>query len=209
MKKIALLLTIICAGQLYGMEAERIGDLPKELQREITQAAIASSNTLDEAIAMIKKLSASFGVQHDKLFANLEDFTKLVHMVSNKFNLSTKKIAQKFNTPTSEEYVKLGDKLINCIYEAELPLTIYLKRMAQLIEQGADVNYSQVNSDANTVLHEAMFYRSPEMVQLLVKYGVNSKVVLDDARSILEITGHDDGLEKIIKLLEEAMKKEQ
>ncbi len=90
MKKLILLFTITCAAsQMYGMETENIGGLPKEIQNQITQTAIASSKNLNETVVMIKRLSTSFGISYDKLFDNIKDFTKLVHMLADKFDAST------------------------------------------------------------------------------------------------------------------------
>ncbi len=53
MKKLVLLLTIVCAGQLYGMEPEQkmgaFGKLPQELHKEVANA-LAKSKDLEQAI---------------------------------------------------------------------------------------------------------------------------------------------------------------
>src|SRR5690242_15449786 len=98
--KIALLFTIACVGQLYGMEKPSYGSLLPELKQEIINTALATSKNVDEAISMLKKLSALHGVEFDKLF-NLKDFTKLVHVLADKFNISTSQVAQKIDTPVA------------------------------------------------------------------------------------------------------------
>ena len=85
MKKIALLLTIVCTSQLYtmkriyGMEPEPSYEtLPPELKQEIINTALATNKKLSKKIEMIKNLSALHGVQYD----NLKDFTTLVHILN-------------------------------------------------------------------------------------------------------------------------------
>ena len=215
MKKIALLFTIVCAGQLYGMEpmeAERIGDLPEELQREITQAAITSSNTLDEAIAMIKKLSASFGVQYDTLFANIndklftknKDFTQLVHMLSNKFNLSTEEIAKKFETPAAKNYLQLANMLMDSVTGEDTDV----KGITTLIEKyGADVNYTFATAFPDTgatILTWAIAHgNNPETIKLLLNLGANPNLKNQFGMTALEwaqeFTGSDEELKQLIK----------
>lgn len=90
MKKTALLFTILCAGQLYGMDPtsldelrrtgpQCIGDLPKELQEQITQNAhdilknaLAKNDNLEDTVKAIKAASAAQGIRYD----NLKDFTR-------------------------------------------------------------------------------------------------------------------------------------
>jgi len=105
MKKIALLLTILCAGQLYGMEnpnQDGMAGLPPEVQVLIIQA-LKSGNDLDAVIKGIKNASeiskslkqiinAEYGD-----FSNLKGFTALAHMLAKKFpKENPKTIAEKF-----------------------------------------------------------------------------------------------------------------
>src|SRR5262245_54934151 len=107
MKKTIILFTILSIGLLNGMETEPSYEtLPKELKQEIINTALATSKSVDEAINTLKTVSALQGIQFDKLF-DLKDFTKLVHMLADKFNTKTELIAEKFKTPVAEEYVRL------------------------------------------------------------------------------------------------------
>ena len=187
---IFLLLTIICANSLNGMEAERIGDLPEELRDEIATAAILSSESPDDAIIMIKKLSVLFSVQYDKLFSNLKDFTRLVHMLGDKFNLPTKEIAERFDTEkksldkklryalkqsvdittVAKKYSNLAKELSDALQQ---PVDISI--IAKLIEQGADVNYTfeHFGTIPTPILAQAVSQASPEAVKLLIDGGAN------------------------------------
>ncbi len=152
MKKLILLFTIVCAGQLYGMEAEQkmgaLGTLPQDIRNEIVNTALATSNNPDEAISMIQKLSTFYNVPYD----NLNDFKRLVHLLADKFGMSTLEIASKFDTKTAKEYSMLGNLLMqNIIFSKSDEIT-------ELISKGADVNLSETKS----LLGKDGYYRSLE-----------------------------------------------
>jgi len=133
--KIALLLTILCAGQMYGMEPtspvpyeassevrvdelRRTGplypergtmgaleELPQDVHNEIIRMAIASSNTLEEAIQAIKVASVLRGVRYN--YDNLKDLTHIVDILSNIFpDMPKLIIATKINRQLAKEYFK-------------------------------------------------------------------------------------------------------
>ncbi len=89
MKKLILLFTITCAaGQIYGMEPEISMEpenlyktLPKELKQEIINTALATTNTIPEAINAIKKLSILHNIRYD----NLQNAPALVRALTKKF----------------------------------------------------------------------------------------------------------------------------
>lgn len=201
MKKLILLFTIACAGQLYGMEAESVRDLPEELRREIMQLAqvILPSNNLDEAITTIKKLSAFFGNPLD----DLKTFTALVHILADKFNKEPSDVAKQFNTPTAEKYEKLSTALTNLI------VNHYFDGVKKLIEQGADVNSVVYNA---TPLFRAAMKEDFNITELLlasganVNYKVNYKTVLQSITETLNSrkpnTKSYNNLLKIKRLLE-------
>ena len=152
MKKLILLFTIVCAGQLYGMEAKQkmgaLGTLPRDIRNEIVNTALATSNNLDEAISMIQKLSTLYNVRYD----NLNDFKRLVHLLADKFGMSTLEIASKFDTKTAKEYSTLGNLLMQSIIFSESD------KITELISRGADVNLSE----KKFLLGEDGYYRSLE-----------------------------------------------
>lgn len=94
MKKIALLVTILCAGQLYSMEFEkselnptiwRQEQLPDDVKTLIMVAFAESGDNLKQAINNVKKVSL-INTDLNKMI-NLNDikgFTKIVHMLVNK-----------------------------------------------------------------------------------------------------------------------------
>lgn len=86
MKKVFLLCALICAGQLYGMESEKLkyedtyGSLPSELKQYIINTALVLSKDLPDAINAIKAFSTLHGVDYKKL----NDIT-LVNALTDKF----------------------------------------------------------------------------------------------------------------------------
>ncbi len=162
MKKLILLFSIVCAGQLYGMEAENIMDLPEEIRNEIINAhnelikkALASSNTLEEAVQAIKA-GALQGVKYD----NLEDFTRLVRILADKFGVYTEQVALAFNIPIAEKYIELGQSLIKSIE------SFSLKAFYTALEEGADMNFTnnqgQLALNLATLLFRSLWINEPE-----------------------------------------------
>ncbi len=102
--------TLLGISTFNGMELQSFYQtLPHELKLEIFTTALAASKDVDETINTLKIFSALHGVQHDKLFNNLKNFTALMDVLTKKFpNLSREDIAEKFNTLTAQEYIKLG-----------------------------------------------------------------------------------------------------
>jgi hypothetical protein len=202
MKKIAVMLAMLSIGILNGMESESSYKiLPKELKQEIVNTALATSNNVDEAINMIKKLGALHGVHYDTkaatdLFVKMlpnnlneaidevkslqgstpEDFTKLVHILLGRFYGRPYKVAFLFNTPIAQEYLKLGEQLQEAVS--------YWKDNAKikaLIAQGADVNfYSNEGFSKKTPLNHAVGDRSIDTVKLLLAAGADP--LLEDSK---------------------------
>ncbi len=215
MKKIALLFTILCAGHLYSMEAERIVDLPKELQDIIAQTAIESSDNLDETILMIKKLSLSYKVPHSTLFNNIKDFTKLVHLLAKKFNMATLDVAYLFaynlKIPAAQQYKSLYFKAIDgkpyAYYNSDI--------LNQLIADGLDINLTYTPQNHTSLLINATHHATPKIVALLLTAGANpyykdknGLTALDYAKQV-SIFNKQQPMDRaaIVKLLEEAMQK--
>jgi len=197
MKKITLLFTILCAGQLYGMEAQNISDLPKDVHNEIIKMALATSDNLDEAIKAIKVASALRGIKYD----NLKKFTALVGVLAQKFpDLSREEIAQNFNTPLAKQYSELNYKLENAL---RAQVAYVLKFVKETLDEGADPNYTwkgkypnetwlrisygKKDTDYHSILGEAYNKRAlaqepiekkarTEVIELLLAKGANPNV---------------------------------
>lgn len=206
MKKITLLLiTLLCASALNSMQEPSYATLPSELKQEIVHTALATSNNdLDKTIQMIEKLSALHNVRYD----NLEDFTKLVHLLAKKFDTTPDDIAQKFKqTSIAKKYHDLCKQLYRSILYDSIENNI-----TQVIAQGADI-------DGFPTLFIAVRYRKdPDIIQLLLNHGANPHRQSNDTRfkgqTALEILNDirrfdypRDDYEQIKSLLENAMTK--
>ena len=223
MKKITLLFTIICAGQMYGMEQTPYALLLPELKQKIVNMALQSkNNTLDEAINALKGASAFYKVSFDKLFGDLKDFTKLVHILAAEFNVSTKEVAEKFNIPIAQKYINLGEKLIDLVYGEKLPPVKAIKlyeanltpkkanpnEIIKLIEDGADVNFT-AKLDLTSGYNESPLSISTNngditLTKLLLKHGANPEL----AAKILKPSFIRYN-EEVKELIKEAMKEQQ
>jgi hypothetical protein len=198
MKKLTLLLTLLCANQLYGMEPEQtqglgyFSGLPKDIHQEIIRALINSKN-LEQAVQTVNIASALRGVRYD----NIKDFTRLIHMLAKKFNTSPEKVAMQFKTSVATKYCDLCEKL---------KTTRDVTEAQKLIDDGADVNCS-------FLLGLAILDQKPAaMIELLLSYGANphTKGGVKTALEVLnDMDRYSPEYEQIKLLLEEAMMKKQ
>ncbi len=143
-----------------------------------------------------------------------------MHILANKFDLSPREIAEKFNTQTSKDYIELGDKLRQRIYISKNSPVDPTNDVIKLIEQdGADINYFR--SNGMTALHQAVINFNPQMVQLLLNYGADPNLKynhnpelrkeagLTPLQWILEpyrVAPNNEKAEEIIEILKEAIK---
>jgi hypothetical protein len=239
MKKLILLFTIVCANQLYGMEPSPWEQLPKELQEKIVNTALATSKSVDDAVNAIKAFGTLHKVHYSTQAAtnllmktlpndlhkainavkNLQgttpqDFTKLMHILADKFNTNTLSIASEFinlnlNKTTAQNYIELSKKLLaimlgkNNIPEAE-----------KLIAEGADILYEPAliyliieNSILATSLLEKIKFSLDHGADPSVKYkGETALYLLDDYN---EYGGAIPEYKQIRPLLKEAIMKKQ
>ena len=117
------------------------GELPGDVHNEIIKNALASSDTVEEAIRAIKVANVLRGARYD----NLENFTKIVHLLANKFSKPTAEVADKFDTSIAKKYNELGNKLISNISKiASVPRSEHasMLQIIQIIKDGGDANYS-------------------------------------------------------------------
>jgi len=108
--------------ELESKSGKRISELPQNVYDEI----IGTTFKLEEAINAAKALQK---VRHN----NLNDFTKLVHVLANKFDELPVTVAEKFNTSIAKTYIELHDTLGRAIVNSDIGYT------KQLILEGADL----------------------------------------------------------------------
>ncbi len=203
MKKIVLLFTLLCAGHLYGMkrlrptekteekleakELEAIWEaLLEDVKPLIIMASAEGDEDLDTTIYNIIKVSLinkQLNEMINEKYGNLPGFTALVHTLAKKFNKSTKTIAEKFKTPTAEQYIQLSQNLLKAVKLNTID------EVAKLIKQGADVNYGTGYAvtkpldvltdtnyyDAQTPLFFAVMLSDHEIAKLLLNAGAIPK----------------------------------
>jgi len=205
MKKIALLLTILCAGALKAMEPKKpqpghsglgMGYVPSEVQ-----SIINTYKNVDDAILVIK--AVSLRDEDLKRIVNEEfEFAKLIHVLADTFNLSTRAIAEKFETPGARLYINLGDTLIAAASKN------YSKAIAHLITQGADVNYND-NNNITPLMAAVKEQADSALIQLLLDVGADPHLKDGNRCSVLDYMywaylGHPEKLE-IKQILQNAM----
>lgn len=217
----ALLFTVLCASQLYGMEPEQhkgFGGLSPEIQVMIISFLNEYKNLADviKAIKETSRVDKELNAIINDMYGNQKEFTKLVHILANKFNKSTYEVANEFNTPFGEKYNSLNSQFMAAINLSNA------ENISNFINQGADINYS---SNLNTPLILATSKWNYEIIQLLLQYGANANfnnpttgTALDFAQERHAAIGQKpmfdnaearENREKIIILLKETMIKGQ
>ncbi len=209
MKKLILLFTMVCAGQLYGMlEAPDPRYLPTDMKYEIMNAAVATSKDLKEAISMIPKLSAFYGVR----YTDIKNFTKLLHALANRFNVTTEEVATQFVDETKKapdgmaylgkQYLSFLQSLSDAIYKNNV------EQIKLLIQQGADVNSTNSN-DRTTPLIEAANKRTgdKEILVAFLNAGANPNHRDAKGKTALDYAKERQRALKILQLLESVTKK--
>ncbi len=228
MKKLFLLGALICAGQLYGMEPEKPDmdptlwgrskeeGLPDEIKTLIIMALKESGNNPEEAIKNIIKVSRLnkqfYGILHDEYgdLENLQYFTKLVHIIANKFGLTTQEVASKMKDlgmAIAQNYI-----ILNISFAVNIRMGGNIVRIAKLIRKhGADVNYTWLDTSLEkggeevfTPLRYAVRNRNIDAVKLLLDSGANPNYILNGKKAIDYATDPE-----IKNLLRNAMEKWQ
>lgn len=211
MKKIALLFTILCAGALYGIEKPNqghyIGTMWENIPTEVKPLIITYLNKYDTLNAVINAIKATSQTNRAlKMTINeIYGFTALVHILAHTFNSTTGDVAIQFGTPTAKHYIFLACKLMSAIINCNI------NEVAQLIEDGVDVNYNFDNPFYNTgatLLTRALAYKNVKIIKLLLNAGANPNFTDKFGRNALEWVHEYTCVNKKTKqLLEEAMKK--
>jgi hypothetical protein len=161
-------------------------DLLKNLLKNIRP------NDFDGAIEIIEKLEIN----------DLKDFTKMIHILADKFNEPTGLIVKhSFKTPVSQEYQNLGMQLLNIAGREGESVR---NKIIELIKEGADINFAFGDS----VLAKAISEYSLENIELLLKLGAKPTVHdLHKVNGWVQLRPHNEMFIKIKNLIEEAMKK--
>jgi len=205
MKKIALVCTIFCAGMLNGMGSQKPqpghyglgrGSVPAEVQ-----SIFSTYDDIDDVILAIRVVSLSD--EELKQMMNEEYyFTKLAHILADKFKLSTQLIGRKFATLVACQYVMLGDALINYTREKDS------NAITQLIIQGADVNYI-ANPYLTPLIMAVRAEADAPIIQLLLDAGADPKVKSRVGNTVLDYVdvGYRNESQKveIKKMLQDAI----
>jgi len=149
---ILLLMTLLCAGHLYGMEPlypqkpvinlsgpDYMAMLPREI-KGLVIVALTESKTLDEAIKAIRALTETN--KEFNLIINEPVATRiLIHLLVQKFKAPSEYIAQQLSTTGSERYIMLSKRLIAVLWQAEDFATA-----EQLINAGADIDFQTADT---------------------------------------------------------------
>ncbi len=208
MKKV-LLFTLLCVGQLYGMESERgryknLGKLSPEVQIMIIQSLNEYDNLTDivKAIKATSLTNQQLNEVINDIYGNQKGFTALVHLLADKFpEDGTVEIASEFKTPAAQKYIQLHNELRDSIGKK------YYGKVKSLIEHsGADVN-STVIFFIITPLMKAVLFDDARMVKLLLDLGANPQVKDKSGKTVLDYAVEGMVSDEVIKLLKDAMEK--
>lgn len=143
-----LLNICILNGMKRNLEPETyfpLGELPIEAKAVIVHA-IRTYDNLDDIINTIeatKLINRQFNSIVKNVYGNynkLDEFTTLVHLLSDKFpEETTENIAKKFKIPITQKYIELGKKLLIL---SGTRSAIAFNNTKQAITDGADVNFT-------------------------------------------------------------------
>lgn len=141
MKKIVLF-AILSVVTLNGMESKKshpghcglgFGSMPSEVQSILDNC---KDQEMEDMILAIR-IRCLGDKKLENIINDSYEFTKLAHLLADRFKVSTCVVANTFKTPIAGEYVTLGDALIQFAEQNNCTALI------TLIIQGADVNYTK------------------------------------------------------------------
>lgn len=188
MQKTILLLTILCASQLYSMNHVNNGNSHLEslsIQAKDALRLAFATNRLDTVINTLKKISdADDDLYNQALFNTLyvlkyrQAFKELVHILARHFNIAPYQIAEQFKTPVSKEYVQLYEQVKVHVLDKQ-----NVTRVKELINEGADVT-----ADPHILLLAIVAEKpTAAMIQLLLAHGANPHITGDNNMTPLEL----------------------
>lgn len=204
---LAILTGLVSPMISYGMQSksqfERFSELPIEVKAVLVSILSKGYDNVDDAIKAIqavsrtnKELNKLVNEQYGKLSdQDLEIFTKIVHILADKFKQSTESISQYFKTPIAEKYRRLGEQLISAVRFGNR------EQIAQLIKQNADINFSIVIKNVSfSPLFMAILLESVELVKLLIDVGADVNQTNNQGGTPLLMASYH-GYINIVKLL--------
>lgn len=139
-----------------------LGSVPLEIQSILDNC---KDGEIEDAILSIR-IRCLGDQELENMVNDSHEFTKLVHVVADKFKVSTYAAAKTFKTPIAGEYVTLGDALIRFTEQNNCTALI------ALIVQGADVNYTK---DINHLIEPTGQYAT--LLIMAVKAQVDTGII--------------------------------
>ncbi|HEX4068853.1 MAG TPA: hypothetical protein VHX42_02020 [Candidatus Babeliales bacterium] len=204
---IALAITLFASIQITAMETvngTNWQNLPTEIRSLIIMTLAESHNNLDEAIKNIKQMS-EINKELYSVINGLKSFTALVHILEDKFDVSTEDIAKKFSTPTAKQYIDLGNKLFNTMVISYSQL--FIAQVTKYINTGADINFSKTSSayaaKKITILDKAVDSQESQKIALILKFGAKP----DQALSRINHSPNTEPWVSIKQMLQDAIEK--
>jgi hypothetical protein len=166
------------------------------------QMLVKSHNNLNEAITDINQKS-EVNQELRNVINDMHGFTTLMHILENKFTIyTTEEIAQKFNTPIAQKYINLGNKLLSTMI---LPYSeFFVAKVTELINAGADINFSAIRMSRTSVLQKAVNSEEPQKVTLILEFGAKPDQTLT---SMLKLHRTTEKWKNIMSILENAIEK--
>ncbi len=152
-----------------------------ELKFEIVRKMIPSSDSIEEAISSLKTATIFCNVNYEHLFKQPQKMNKLMDILYNKFGSydnPKELIAEKIGTENALNYYNLNSQFINFIKQGDID------NIKEMLNKGADVNYSFVNfmvpyKNHNSILSSSTlksinYYSSvsKDIIILLLAYGM-------------------------------------
>lgn len=142
MKKIILLLTLLCTSQLYSMAIPQgpdyIAVLPQDVKQYIL-LILTQSSTMEEAIQTIRSLTQT-NKEFNALVNEPITMRTIIRLLVQKFNAPSEYIAQQLNTSGSQQYVALSLQLMHALWQHDWTAA------ENLLKTGADVDFQTADT---------------------------------------------------------------
>jgi len=139
MKKMMLLLTLLSAGQMYGMEPlyppkpDYMAMLPKEIKQQILMM-LAYVSTVEEAVNAIRSLTET-SKEFNAIANDPKMIRTIIQILVQKFNVPSEYIAQQLSIKGSEQYIALSLQLMKALWQKDFV------QAEKLLYEGADIDF--------------------------------------------------------------------